>query len=134
MTPNVGCESRQLFIDNGPLSLPSPAFPFFVATGGGTKEVTGFEADCNGGWVQMSWNPVVGTAAYNIYRGSISALTSGTYDHDQFSACGVPVPVFADQVCGDRNSYYYLVVTCDEGSYGDASDGTPRPQAGFPCM
>ena len=87
----------------------------------------------------MALDGIVGATGYNVYRGNIGSFASASYDHNQVAGwCGLAAPNVTDLgVCGDNGDYYYLVtggcVGGGEGTYGLASDGTPRPLATAPC-
>ena len=80
---------------------------------------------------------------FNLYRGTLSALAEGLYDHQQLpsgNGCGVTSSPVTDAGAGALNetSFYYLVAAaCDfspdeEGSYGISSDGQERPKVHEP--
>jgi hypothetical protein len=93
----------------------------------------------NSSSLQLNWghscdyNPSI--THYAIYRGTISSLSSGSYNH---------VPLICDSgsdnteiISSDSDSYYYLIVPTNstfEGGYGFDSDANPRPASSSPCL
>jgi len=72
--------------------------------------------------------------AFNVYRGTISSLRGGLYDHLREGACGrvgssaiIPLPV--------EDAYFLVTATCGAGetSYGRDSLGAERPAAADAC-
>jgi hypothetical protein len=84
------------------------------------------------GLIHLSWE-TVGAAAYNLYRGTLAALHTGTYDHVCF---GSGLPTASADIAPGPDSYYYLVsartTAFGEGSLGTASSGATRPN-NAPC-
>jgi hypothetical protein len=116
--------------------LPSVA-PGDVA--GGTSAVDTIMTSEEPGGIRLTWpaDPLAGE--YNIWRGDMTTLASGGYNHSPGTGpnnlCGIigNNMLFITDL-GDGGSYYYLVSARNkfgEGSLGLDGSGTPRP-AGIP--
>ena len=90
----------------------------------------------------MNWQTDQGTTAYNLYRGSLSALLAGggvsqdpaSPEVEQF--CGLRISRVDDAYLpASGDSAIYLVSGVDggvEGGIGENGAGMPRPHP-FPC-
>jgi FG-GAP repeat len=83
---------------------------------------------------QVRWSPSFPFDAYNLYRGGVSALASGTYG--SCLATGIVGTGQADPALPDRGSaFLYLVTGVRQGTeslLGFDSSGQPRPNT-VPC-
>ena len=81
----------------------------------------------------LSWEPSCsdGDFDYAIYEGTLGDFTS----HVPLT-CSTAGQTTADFAPESGNTYYLVVPVNGmfEGSYGIASDGTPRPLAAVPCL
>ncbi|MEW5807409.1 MAG: agmatine deiminase family protein [Acidobacteriota bacterium] len=102
----------------------SPGEPVTIRKSG-TNLIINWDMECNAGY----------STDYAIYRGNLSSLSSGTWDH---------IPVVCTDTGHDltetfdagTDSYYFLVAPHDgivEGSYGKKSDGEARPASSSAC-
>lgn len=107
-----------------PVDQDAPGEPLMILKNGNDLTIT-WDRECNEGFA----------TDYAIYRGTIAALASGTWDH---------LPVVCTDAGHDRietieggsDSYYFLVVPNDatvEGSYGSGSAGE-RPSSSSACF
>ena len=76
--------------------------------------------------------------AYDVYRGTLAALRTGSYDHGQIgpATCRLAVPTADVADLQDGVSHYYLVVAvsgANRGSAGTASSGLERPPGNPSC-
>jgi len=76
--------------------------------------------------------------AYDVYRGTLAALRTGSYDHGQIgpATCRLAVPTADVADLQDGVSHYYLVVAvsgANRGSAGKASSGLERPPGNPSC-
>jgi hypothetical protein len=82
----------------------------------------------------FGWDPEVSVGTYRVYRGLVSALSSG------YGACltsGLALPLATDAATPSSGQCYFYLVTAEnrlseEGTLGMKSDGTPRPNTA-PC-
>ncbi len=97
----------------------------------------------NGNDVIISHSAADHATHYNLYRGTIASLQTGTYDHNSrvnselCSGDDSGDLVLEDSgAVTDSGSYYYLIAgnneSC-EGSYGKASNDMERPVSGANC-
>jgi len=93
---------RELHILND--GIPASFLPTEVPTGsGGTESFTIEKASGN---IRFMWQNVCGCNFYNLYRGTLSSLTSGVYDH-VCEETSIYVP-FLDKM-QTSGSWYYIV-------------------------
>ncbi len=90
----------------------------------GTDLIISWDIGCNASY----------STDYAIYRGTISALTSDSWDHVQITCTDAGADL-TETIAGDVDSYYFLVVPHNgvvEGNCGEGTTG-PRPNSSSPC-
>ena len=115
------------------LSSVSPPFRLRLPPG----EVRNLILSCDLEVLTLLWDPLDGADFYNVYRGGLINLTSGSYDHTNVGLCGIVDTTDNSQSCAwsGENSYYLVVGKngAGEGSYGFDSVGGSRASALTPC-
>ncbi len=106
-----------------PISQAAPGEPLMVEKDG-SDLIISWDAECNAAF----------STDYALYRGTISAISSGTYDHAPI-VCTDSGDDRTEAVDAGTGSYYFIVVPNDlsvEGSYGSATSGN-RPASSSAC-
>jgi hypothetical protein len=78
----------------------------------------------------FTWDATVGATFYGVVRGLMGALPIGPGGEEEVCFTGLLAPTFPDPELPDpETGFWYLIrgqSACGAGSYGTASDGTPR--------
>ena len=86
----------------------------------------------------LSWEEIPAEDAhYNVYRGWLSQVGQGLYDHlPILGGCGLEASTLEVGDLQDGQDSYYLVTLVNvvgEGPYGFPTGGIRRPRAASPC-
>jgi hypothetical protein len=135
--PLLGCQAVPVVCDDGDACTTDSCDP---ETGCGVTPVSSpaevggllFDADKE----TLSWTPVAEAFTYDLVRGDLTALPVGTGPGELCTGAIPSATTLDATVPAEGAGFWYLVRganTCAApGTYGSASDGTPRVTAACP--
>ncbi len=119
-----------------PASTPAEVAPGLSPTG-----EDGLSLSLEPGGLRISWPPEPASSEYNLYRGDLSTLAGGGYNHAPVpgpnDSCGLVVAstLLAGDLSDGQQSYYLVAGRnpLGVGPVGDDSTGAPRPAGAPDC-